>query len=603
MLRRQLRMTKSVIEAIFLASISLCIGCSQSSPPKAPQVATTSTTEDVKPEETADTLPGSRLPSELPREKTNRSLEKGDWFEDVAQSAGVMHTYRAGFEAGLYTLLETVGGGVAMIDYDRDGDVDLFFSGGGTIEAGPPIKTKGLPSKLFRNDGNWAFTDVSDEVSLPLPAFYCHGCSTADYDRDGWPDLFIAGYGGVQLLKNEDGKRFVDVTQESGLAEIQSWSVQGAWVDINRDGHLDLYLMTYAEWKPAADRICDNQQGQRDVCGPTLFPGMSDMLFLNQADGTFKDVTVEAGLVPENRGLGVISADFNEDSYPDIFVGNDVQFNQLYLGQEELPFQEEGLLSGTAVSPTGEREGTMGVSIGDFNRDGMPDLWYTNFANQDNSLCQAIGGASFQNVSVKCGLGGVSRPWVGFGTVMADFDHDGWLDIFVSNGHVGYERLESPYFQPPQLFQNVKGDRFQEISNEVGPYFHNRYSGRGVAVGDLNDDGALDLVVVHQDDPVAILKNRLPCPHWIRFRLVGTDSNTEGIGAKVTILNSDSPLSTWVTGADSYASSSDRRVLFSLSDASPVDVSVTWPSGKSEKFTQLQPQEMHELVEGKGSPL
>ncbi len=545
------------------------------------------------------------LPSELPRESIERSLQEEDWFEEVAQASGVNHVYRAGFEASLYTLLETVGGGVSMVEFDRDGDVDLFFSCGGVIKKGPPVETEGLPSRLFRNDGNWQFHDVTDELGIAAPAFYSHGCSTADFDRDGWPDLLVAGYGGVQLLRNNEGKGFVDVTKESGLANCRGWYVQGSWVDFDNDGSLDLYLLTYADWSPDPARICHNEKNQRDVCGPTLFEGQHDMLLRNQQDGTFADVTAAAGLVPQNRGLGIISADFNEDHYADIFVGNDVQFNQLYLGQPELPFVEEGLLAGVAVSARGEREGTMGVAIGDYNRDGLTDLWYTNFANQDNSLCEKedAEGASFQNVSVNRGLAGVSRPWVGFGTVLADFNHDRWLDIFIANGHVGYERLESPYFQPPQLFQSDQGKHFQEISLDAGPYFHGKYSARGAAVGDLDNDGALDLVIVHQDEPAAILKNRLDCPHWIRLQLVGTQSNTDGIGAKVALRHQDLPLTAWVTGSDSYASSSDRRVLFSLDDGSPVDVEVTWMSGKKEVFSNLQPQEKHELVEGQGRSL
>ncbi|WP_147274212.1 CRTAC1 family protein [Bremerella cremea] len=557
---------------------------------------------------TPDNIPDrdtALLPSELPREPVTRDPHESDWFEEVAQASGVDHVYRAGFEASLYTLLETVGGGVSMVDFDRDGDVDLFISGGGVIKKGPPVTTEGLPSRLFRNEGNWTFRDVTDELKIPTPGFYSHGCSTADFNRDGWPDLLVAGYGGVQLLKNDEGKGFVDVTSQAGLGDCARWYVQGCWVDFDNDGHLDLYLMTYADWSPDPSRICHNEQNRRDVCGPTLFEGQRDMLLRNQQDGTFADVTEKAGLVPENRGLGIVCADFNGDRIADIFVGNDVQFNQLYLSQAQLPFVEEGLLAGVAVSSRGEREGTMGVAVGDYNRDGLPDLWYTNFANQDNSLCEkeSAESASFQNVTVNRGLAGVSRPWVGFGTILADFNHDRWLDIFIANGHVGYERLESPYYQPPQLFMNEEGKHFQENSKNAGPYFHGKYSGRGVAVGDLDNDGALDLVVVHQDDPVAILRNRLPCPHWIRLQLLGTQSNTDGIGAKVRLLNQDLPLSAWVTGSDSYASSSDRRVLFSLDDGSPVDVEVTWMSGITEVFSHLQPQETHELVEGQGRSL
>ncbi|PQO44773.1 CRTAC1 family protein [Blastopirellula marina] len=576
-------------------------GCSGNQPS-----SVSSITQDspAQPEASEPASPmAAKLPSQLQREPNTRQLQDEDWFQDVAEASGVKHAFRSGYQGALYTLLETVGGGVSMVDFDQDGDIDLFFTGGGVIQDGSPVEISGLPSKLFRNDGDWKFTDVTESLQVPSPNFYTHGCSTADFNRDGWPDLLVVGYGGVQLLRNEEGKRFVDVTKSAQLDACQRWFVQGAWVDVNNDSHLDLYLMTYAQWEPDPARMCKNPQNMRDVCGPTRFEGQQDMLLLSRGDGTFEDATDTAGLVPENRGLGVVSVDFNEDRRIDLFVGNDVQFNQLYLGQEKLPFVEEGLLAGVAVSHKGEREGTMGVAIGDFNRDDLPDLWYTNFANQDNSLCENMGEGSFQNVSIGKGLGGVSRPWVGFGTILADFNHDRWPDIFIANGHVAYERLESPFFQPPQLFESKASNSFAEVSLDAGPYFHGRVSGRGAAVGDLDNDGSLDLVVVHQDDPVAVLKNRLACPHWVRVKLVGTKSNIDGIGAKVSLLNQDLPLSAWVTGADSFVSSSDRRVLFTLEEAAPVEIQVTWPSGTTEVFADLQPQETHELVEGQGRTL
>lgn len=577
------------------------LGCTDTEP-SAPVASPTQSPKPIEAaEEPAQT--SARLPSQLEREPNTRQPHEEDWFEEIAEASGVKHAYRSGYQGALYTLLETVGGGLTMVDYDQDGDIDLYFTGGGVIKDGSPVEISGLPSKLFRNDGDWKFTDVSESMQLPAPSFYSHGCNSADFNRDGWPDLLAVGYGGVQLLQNDEGKRFVDVTKAVKLDAVRRWCVQGAWVDVNRDGHLDLYLITYAQWEPDPARRCSNGQGMRDVCGPTRFEGQQDILLLGRGDGTFEDVTDTAGLVPENRGLGVVSVDFNEDRRTDLFVGNDVQFNQLYLAQEQLPFAEEGLLAGVAVSHKGEREGTMGVAVGDFNRDDRPDLWYTNFANQDNSLCENMGEGSFQNVSISKGLGGVSRPWVGFGTILADFNHDRWPDIFISNGHVAYERLESPFFQPPQLFQSQAGNTFSEVSLDAGPYFHGRVSGRGAAVGDLDNDGSLDLVVVHQDDPVAILRNRLDCPHWVRLKLVGTSSNTDAIGAKVSLLDQDLPLSAWVTGADSYASSSDRRVLFTLEEDTPVDIQVIWPSGTTEVFADLQPQKTHELVEGKGRTL
>ena len=563
-----------------------------------------STTEPDNESDTSSDLASknnnARLPSQLPREMVKRELRDDDWFQEVAKQAGVDHAYRSAAEDGFYQLIESVGGGCAMIDYDQDGDLDLYTVGGGSI-TDSPIKIQGVSGKLFRNDGNWSFQDVTEELNLVDSTLFTHGCSVGDYNRDGWPDLFVAGYGGVILYRNEQGKKFTNVTQDTKLDSCKGWNVQGAWVDLDQDGWLDLYLLTYIDWKPDPQRMCKNDKGLRDVCGPTLFEGTQDRVFHNQGGTSFNDVSEQAGLVPSNRGLGVITADFNFDGFPEVFVANDVQENQLYLGSKEIIFQEEGVIAGVAFSADGSREGSMGVALSDINADGLPDLWYTNYSNQDNSLYQLIGPASFIPVTSTTGLAGVSREWVGFGTVVADFDHDNWPDIIVTNGHVAYDRRDSPYYQPAQLFHNQKqGTQFPEISNQGGPYFDGLYSGRGVAAGDLDNDGDLDLVIVHQDDPIAVLKNQKSNPHWVRVQLTGTKSNIEAIGAKVAISLEDRTFTHWVNESDSYNSTSDRRVLFSLPAAQNSNITVTWPSGLIEVFSNLTPNQTHELVEGMG---
>jgi len=538
-------------------------------------------------------IPFFDKPTETPRLPRDE-----DWFEDVTQAAGINFTYRDGQEAGFYQIVENLGGCVGMLDYDRDGDIDLFFTGGGSL-SGPPIKLAGRPSAFYRNDGNLRFTEVTKEAGVQGGEFYSHGCAVADFDRDGWPDIFVAGFHGCSLYRNNHQGGFEDVTASAGLRGDR-WCVTGAWLDIDNDGWLDLYVITYCDWLPDHTEFCVNDQGLRDICGPSLFPGARDYLWRNKGDGTFEDITDKAGLEERSRALGVVAADLNEDGWMDIFVTNDVQENHLYLGGPELPLREVGLLGGVAYSPTGEREGSMGVDVGDFDGDGRLDLWYTNYSNQDNAVARNVGATGFLNVGSTAGMVGVSRMWVGFGTGFADFDSDGWLDLFVANGHVAYEQLDSPYRQPPQLFHNQGGKRFVDASERGGPYFSINHVGRGAAVGDLDNDGGLDLVISHQNAPVVVLRNRHPAKHWVRVLLRGVKSNPDAIGAKVTVMFGDRQLARWLRGGGGYASSFDPRILFPAVDDAPVSVTVQWPLGNVEVFPELATGRTHELVEGKG---
>ena len=364
-----------------------------------------------------------------------------------------------------------------------------------------------------------------------------------------------------------------------------------------------MYVITYCDWLPDHTERCINDQDLRDICGPSLYPGARDYLWRNKGDGTFEDVTDKAGLQEHSRALGVVAADMNEDGWMDIFVANDVQENQLYRGGPEFPLEEVGLLSGVAYSSTGEREGSMGVDVGDFDGDGRLDLWYANYANQDNSLRRNLGDMGFLDVAAPTGMVGVSRMWVGFGTGFADFDSDGWLDLFVANGHVSYERLDSPYRQPAQLFHNQAGKRFVDVSEQGGPYFSIDHVGRGAAVGDLDNDGGLDLVISHQNEPVVVLRNRRPAKNWVSVLLRGERSNPDAIGAKVTARYGDRQLARWIRGGGGYASSFDPRILFPAVDDAPVSVTVKWPNGQVEVFPNLLKARLTNWSKGRGSHL
>lgn len=524
-----------------------------------------------------------------------------DWFEDITEKAGVRFTYQNGHSTRLYTLLETVGGGVAIFDYDRDGDMDLFFPGGGSITASPPT-TAGLPAGLFRNDGMGVFSDVTKETGLANPAMdYSHGCAVGDYDRDGYQDLFVTCYGRSRLFRNEAGQRFRDVTEESGII-VNAWSTAAAWLDLDADGWLDLYVSGYLDWKLDPHEKCgDLERGVRDVCIPQRYPPSRERLLRNQRGEGFVEVSREAGLLDKAIGLGAVAADFNQDGHADLYVGNDVMRNYLYWGGAEGKLREAAILAGTAFNEYGVPEGSMGVDVGDFDGDADLDLFVVNYQMEDNSLYRNEGNDYFSHATLSAGLAGACRPLVGFGTGFADFDSDGWLDLFVTNGHVLYHTGVSPFEQPAFLFRNQQGV-FKDVSAEAAPYFTTVHAGRGAAVGDLDNDGGLDLVVVHQNQPVTLLRNRQVPKHWLGVQLQGNKANLDAVGAVVSVDYQGRSLVRVVRGGGGYLSHFDSRILFPREDEAAASVIVCWPGGMRERFTGLASNQYHRLVEGQGEP-
>ncbi|HUY87418.1 MAG TPA: CRTAC1 family protein [Pirellulales bacterium] len=576
-----------------ISSIALGLllgGCNRSEPPPAPPdeepaAAAVETTAQSHADET---------PPPAPRE-----ARPDDWFEDMTERSGVRFAYRNGAEARQYTILETVGGGVAMIDYDNDDDLDLFFPGGGCI-ASAPLEISGMSGKLYRNDGDWKFVDVTAEAGLAEAAGYTHGCAAADFDRDGFTDLFVSGYRCSRLYRNDGRGRFQDVTEKSGLS-LEGWSTAAAWADLDRDGWPELFVANYLDWRPADNKPCSEPDSRvRDVCAPQSYPGVSDQLFRNRQGAGFEEITDAAGIRRADKGLGVLAADVNEDGWIDFYIANDVIANRLYLGRGDLRFEEQATLSGTAASEFGAPEGSMGVDFGDYNGDGRGDLWVVNFEMEDNSLYRNDGNDSFTHASVLAGLGGRCRALVGFGTGFADFDSDGWLDLYVINGHVYYHVGRSPYRQPAFLFRNLAGGSFADVSDSAGPYFSAPHAGRGAAVGDLDNDGAADLVVVHQNDPVVLLKNRRPSERWLRVKLQGETCDREAIGAKVTFEHDGRSLVRFVRSGAGYLSQSDLRILFPVSAADALEVGVVWPGGRREVFRRLSAGRTNVLAEGTG---
>lgn len=584
-LNAQSPLPRVAVFAVTFVVATCCAGCRETPPP------TAGPANNHTPSTPSPTPPAPR--------PTPRQAADSDWFRDVTAQSGVRFTYQSGRSAELFTLLETVGGGVAMFDYDQDGDLDLLFTGGGTLAADPP-KAGGLACGLYRNEGDWRFTDVTKECELDGAIDYSHGCTIGDYDRDGFPDVYVTCYGRSRLYRNEAGKRFRDVTQECGL-EFDSWSTAAVWLDIDNDGWLDLYVSGYLEWQlDPKERCGDSARGIRDVCVPQRYPPSRERLFRNQ-QGKFVEVTQNAGLLERGIGMGAVAADLDDDGHIDLYVANDVMQNYLYLGAEGGKLRETAATAGVAYNEFGAPEGSMGVDVGDYDGDGDLDLFVANFQMEYNALYRNEGKGLFSHATIRAGLGGASRPLVKFGTGFADFDGDGWLDLFLTNGHVLYATGISPYEQPAFVYRNT-GGVFEDVSAVAAPYFTTVHAGRGAAVGDLDNDGAIDLVVVHQDQPVTLLRNRRPPQHWLGLQLAGDASNTDAVGARVSVEFKGRQLVRVVRGGGGYLSHFDSRIVVPRVDDAPSSVEVRWPGGRRERFAGLAGNRYHRLLEGRGEP-
>jgi enediyne biosynthesis protein E4 len=545
--------------------------------------------------------PEDHMPAEvLATTPPARSASPEDWLEDVTESSGIRFTYHTGLESRQYAMVEELGGGVALFDFDNDGDLDVYLTGGGAVAKDQV--PQGHPDALFRNDGGLRFTEVTHNVGLDQAADYSHGVTVGDFDRDGWIDLFVTAYGRSRLYRNVEGRTFVDQTADVGL-DIDGWYTSATFLDFNNDGWLDLYVCGYVAWKPGMTNYYgDPKLRIREASMPSDVAGVPDLLFRGSSTGRFTNVSTEAGIIQNGRGLGVVAADLNADGWVDLYVANDVGPNHLYWGGPQLPFQEAALFAGVMGSEHGIPESSMGVDTGDYNGDGLLDLFVTNYEREDNSLYRNEGGGLFTHRSVSAGLAGGCRPYVGFATEFIDLDMDGWLDLYVLNGHVLYHARQSPYRQPAVIFRNLRGERFVDVSDRAAPYFAVTHVGRGAAHGDLDNDGDLDLIIVHQNEPVTVLCNRLTPENWLCLALEGVASNRDAIGAVMTSQWEERTLTRVIRGGGSYLSCSDRRVLVPCSsDLQSVDI--LWPSGRRDRFSGLQPGRRHNLREGAGDSL
>jgi len=502
---------------------------------------------------------------------------------------------------------ETMAGGVGLFDYNNDGHLDIFFANGADIHS--LIKTSPKYSnRLFENDGKGNFRDVTEKAGL-TGAGFSNGVAVGDYDNDGHLDLFVGGVHANHLYHNNGDGTFTDVTEKAGLVTRDSefgplWSVGGAWLDVNNDGLLDLFVLNYLAWDVRTEPPCYIQPGVRDYCHPKFYKTTPNQLFLNNGDGTFRDVSAEWGLrAHPGKGMGVGVADYDLDGWVDLFVTNDTMCNWLFHNKGGGKFEEVAFEAGVALTENGQFISGMGVDFRDIDNDGLPDIAFAALNYQTFPLFRNLGGGVFDDVTVSSGMASLSQSMAGYSPTLADFDNDGWKDLFVTRGHVeGVSRPDMPRDQQNTVFQNLGGFKFRALTAEAGLAAQPPKRLRGSAVGDLNGDGKLDVVTSAISAPAEIWINDSPGEnHWLAFKLEGTKSNRDGIGARIKVVAGQLTQYNHVAFTRGYASSSAGPTHFGLGPHKTADrVEIRWPSGIVQELNNVAADRYVTIVEGAG---
>ncbi|HYL61256.1 MAG TPA: CRTAC1 family protein [Candidatus Methylomirabilis sp.] len=526
----------------------------------------------------------------------------GFHFTNVTAAAGIEFQHNSGAYGGKL-LPETLGSGCAFLDYDRDGWQDILLVNGMDW---PGHRRQRSTLRLYRNNRNGTFTDVTKAAGLDVE-LYGMGVAAGDYNNDGFPDIFISCVGQSRLFKNTGRGTFVDVTKTCGLGHKQGFSTSALWLDYDRDGLLDLFVCNYVRWSPEHDVFCSLDGTHKSYCTPEAYRGDTCWLFRNRGDGTFEDVTATSGIFDSSsKSLGVAMFDYDQDGWPDLLVANDTQPNKLYKNLGNGKFKDIGVAAGIAFSEDGKARAGMGVDTGDFENSGKPGVAITNFDNEMIGLYQAAGHETFDDIAIPSGLGAASRNTLGFGCAFLDVNLDGLLDLAVANGHIDETvrniRGNVGYAQPPQLFLNEGGGKFKDVAEEAGGGFETPIVGRGLAYGDFDNDGDLDLLITTNNGPAYLYRNDQTAGNRsLRLRLVGTKSNRDAIGATVRIFHGGQQQMRVVRGGSSYLSQSELPVTFGVGKSESIErVTIEWPSGRSEEYKNLATGQTHEVIEGKG---
>ncbi len=517
----------------------------------------------------------------------NSDIVPGKFVDATAQS-GVHFVGQASHTAKKY-LIETMGSGVALFDYDNDGRLDIFFANGAPVSdptaPGTVLKKPGPKywDRLYHQLPNGTFEDVTQKAGLEGTG-YDMGVAVGDYDNDGYEDLYVTGVGGNHLYHNNGNGTFTDVTKQSGTGG-SGWSSSAAWVDLNNDGLLDLVVLRYAKWNFDDVWCGQHRPGYRSYCLPTVFPKITPIVYINDGNGHFTEESAKIGIDKPGYGLGIAIADYDRDGHIDIAVANDSMPEFLYHNKGNGTFEEDGLMSGVAVDGDGRAFAGMGIDFQDYNNDGYPDLFITDLANQKYALFKNDGDGTFDYESYVSGVAGITLLHSGWGTKFFDYDNDGLKDLIVAQGHdMDNVQLTYPdlhYKEPLLLLRNMGNGKFVDVSKESGAIFHEAWAGRGLAVGDLNNDGREDLVVTTNDGPAYVILNETPTKnHWLELYLVGHKSNRDAIGAVIKLTTSKGSQWWTVSTAGSYLSSSDKRAHFGLGMATEAKtIEIQWPSG------------------------
>jgi hypothetical protein len=526
-------------------------------------------------------------------------------YTDVRQSAGI--TFRQdSTQTDEKYYLETMGTGVGWIDYDQDGLMDLYFVQSAATDIYKPPSP--LRSALYHNNGDGTFTDVTEKAGVGGKDHYGQGVAVGDYDNDGFPDMYVTGYGRAILYHNNGDGTFTDVTAKSGVADEGGWSTSAGWFDYDKDGYLDLVVTNYIDWSPKNNMWCgERRPGYRSYCHPGNYKGQRIKLYHNNHDGTFTDVSEASGVgKPEAKGMGVVLADFNNDGWPDIAIANDSWPNFLFINKHDGTFEDVSLVSGLAASEDGRYEAGMGIDAADLDGDGWQDVYITHLDFELNRLYHNNQDGTFTDDTFRSGIGNKAFLLSGVSMKFLDYDNDGWTDILQLNGsmldNVQLYHSEVTYKEPLLMYGNLGKGQFEKVSESLGPDFMRPIVGRGLATADFDNDGGIDIVTNNRGDYPSLLRNDgATANHWLTVQLIGTKSNRDGTGSSLKLTSEGFVMTEQAKGGMSYMSASDPRIHFGLGKRTSIaSLEITWPSGKVDRLTNVPIDQIIAVKEGAG---